>query len=277
MQDFKVSTEQVDDFLEDGFLIIPNLLDSEETKLLLAAANADPMMKENVFDVSDRKGQNSQMTLWNHPGDDLWGMVSRSNRIVGSMEKLLDGEVYHYHSKLILKKPTEGGAWEWHQDYGYWYKNGCLYPHMASCWIALNHADRENGCLQVIRGSHKAGRIEHGVYSTQNCADPERVQQLLARLELVYCELDPGSAIFFHCNTLHRSDANISERNRWNLICCYNAARNDPYFSSHHPQYTPLKKVSDSAIKQMGLRLSTSSESFYKPDESDITRAHTAK
>ena len=277
MQDFKVSTEQVDDFLEDGFLIIPNLLDSEETKLLLAAANADPMMKENVFDVSDRKGQNSQMTLWNHPRDDLWGMVSRSNRIVDSMEKLLDGEVYHYHSKLIQKKPTNGGAWEWHQDYGYWYKNGCLFPYMASCWIALNQADKENGCLQVIRGSHKAGRIEHGVYSTQHCADPERVEQLLARLELVYCELDPGSAIFFHCNTLHRSDANISEQDRWNLICCYNAARNNPYFSSHHPQYTPLKKVSDTAIKQMGLRLSTSSESFYKPDESDITRAHTAK
>ena len=235
------------------------------------------MMKENVFDVSDRKGQTSQMTLWNHPGDDLWGMVSRSNRIVDSMEKLLDGEVYHYHSKLILKKPTEGGAWEWHQDYGYWYKNGCLYPHMASCWIALNHADRANGCLQVIRGSHQAGRIEHGVFSTQHCADPERVEQLLDRLELVYCELNPGSAVFFHCNTLHRSDANSSERNRWNLICCYNAARNDPFFPSHHPQYTALEKVPDTAIKQMGLQLSVSSESFYKPDEASISRAHTAK
>ncbi|MGA1138247.1 MAG: phytanoyl-CoA dioxygenase family protein, partial [bacterium] len=87
----------------------------------------------------------------------------------------------------------------------------------------------------------------------------------------------PGSAVFFHCNTLHRSDANISERNRWNLICCYNAARNDPYFSSHHPQYTPLKKVPDTAIKQMGLQLSASPESFYKPDQSSIARAHTAK
>ena len=67
---------------------------------------------------------------------------------------------------------------------------------MASCWIALNKADRENGCLQVIRGSHKAGRIEHGVYSTQHCADPERVEQLLDRLELIYCELEPGSAVF---------------------------------------------------------------------------------
>lgn len=277
MREFNLSIEQVNNFLNDGFLIIPNLLDAEETKLLLNAANDDPMMKENVFDVSDRKGQTSQMTLWNHPGDDLWGMVSRSNRIVASIEQLLDGEVYHYHSKLIQKKPNEGGAWEWHQDYGYWYKNGCLFPHMASCWIALNHADKENGCLQVIRGSHIAGRIEHGVYSTQHCADPERVEQLLDRLELVYCELKPGSAVFFHCNTLHRSDANTSERNRWNLICCYNAARNDPYFSSHHPQYTPMKKVPDTAIKEMGLQLSASSESFYKPDESSISRAHTAK
>ena len=277
MKELNLSIEQVNNFLNDGFLIIPNLLDAEETELLLNAANDDPMMKENVFDVSDQKGQTSQMTLWNHPGDDLWGMVSRSNRIVASIEQLLDGEVYHYHSKLIQKKPNEGGAWEWHQDYGYWYKNGCLFPHMASCWIALNHADKENGCLQVIRGSHIAGRIEHGVYSTQHCADPERVEQLLDRLELVYCELKPGSAVFFHCNTLHRSDANTSERNRWNLICCYNAARNDPYFSSHHPQYTPMKKVPDTAIKEMGLQLSASTESFYKPDESSISRAHTAK
>ena len=107
MEEFTLSPEQVNNFLADGFLVIPNLLDTEETELLLAAAIADPMMKENVFDVKDRKGQTSQMTLWNHPGDDLWGMVSRSNRIVDSMEKLLDGEVYHYHSKLILKKPTE--------------------------------------------------------------------------------------------------------------------------------------------------------------------------
>ena len=71
MKELNLSIEQVNNFLNDGFLIIPNLLDAEETELLLNAANDDPMMKENVFDVSDRKGQTSQMTLWNHPGDDL--------------------------------------------------------------------------------------------------------------------------------------------------------------------------------------------------------------
>ena len=38
------------------------------------------------------------------------------------------------------------------------------------------------------------------------------------------------------------------------MICCYNAARNDPYKESHHPRYTPLHKVPDSAIREAGLK-----------------------
>ena len=38
------------------------------------------------------------------------------------------------------------------------------------------------------------------------------------------------------------------------MICCYNAARNDPYKECHHPRYTPLKVVPDSAIKEVGVK-----------------------
>jgi hypothetical protein len=38
------------------------------------------------------------------------------------------------------------------------------------------------------------------------------------------------------------------------MICCYNAARNNPYKESHHPRYTPLSKVPDSAILEAGLK-----------------------
>ncbi|MEX2561285.1 MAG: hypothetical protein WD403_15285, partial [Pirellulales bacterium] len=51
-------------------------------------------------------------------------------------------------------------------------------------------------------------------------------------------------------NLLHRSDQNTSANPRWSLICCYNAARNDPYKESRHPRYTPLVKTTDSAIKE---------------------------
>ena len=69
----------------------------------------------------------------------------------------------------------------------------------------------KNGCLQVIRESHKLGRIEHGKTGEQTGANLERVAAVLQRLELVYCELSPGDAIFFHGNTLHRSDQNKSQ------------------------------------------------------------------
>lgn len=194
------------------------------------------------------------MSLWNHPGNNIYGIIARSKRIVGSVEKILEDEAYHYHSKMILKDPKVGGAWTWHQDYGYWYQNGVLYPNLVSVFITVDKATKENGCLQVIKGSHKMGRINHVLTGEQSGADMERVNEALKRLELVYCEMEPGDAIFFHCNLLHRSDQNKSEHPRWSLICCYNAKSNDPYKGSHHPGYTPLKKVHDDEILKTGMK-----------------------
>ncbi|HMP06257.1 MAG TPA: phytanoyl-CoA dioxygenase family protein, partial [Lacipirellulaceae bacterium] len=173
----------------------------------------------------------------------------------GAMQRLLGDEVYHWHLKTILKEARVGGAWEWHQDYGYWYNNGCLFPDMASCLIAVDRATRANGCLQVIRGSQRMGRIDHGTTGEQTGADLARVEAALQRLELVYCEMEPGDALFFHSNLLHRSDANLSEHPRWSLICCYNTRRNDPYLqNARHPNYAPLEIWPDDRVRQTLLQ-----------------------
>jgi ectoine hydroxylase-related dioxygenase (phytanoyl-CoA dioxygenase family) len=155
---------------------------------------------------------------------------------------------------MTMKEPFVGGAWEWHQDYGYWYNNGCLYPDMASCMVAVDRATQENGCLQVIRGSHKLGRIDHGKAADQTGADLNRVQEILKRLELVYCEMEAGSAVFFHSNTLHRSDANLSPHPRWALISCFNTKHNDPYLKHHHPNYSPLERWADERVLEIGRK-----------------------
>jgi ectoine hydroxylase-related dioxygenase (phytanoyl-CoA dioxygenase family) len=170
------------------------------------------------------------------------------------MERLLGDEVYHYHHKMILKEPRVGGAWAWHQDYGYWYNNGCLFPDLASCMIAVDRATRENGCLQVLQGSHRMGRIDHGQTGDQTGADPERVSAARERLELVHVELEPGSAIFFHSNLLHRSDQNKSDQPRWAFICCYNTRHNDPYKESRHPRYAALDVWPDERVREIGRR-----------------------
>jgi len=245
-----LTAEQLATYEQDGYLLLRGLFDREEMQTLLDYARSDQTLAASAYDRKDASGAATRLALWNHPGEDLYGLFSRSPRIVDRVEQLLGGEVYHYHTKMMLKEPYVGGAWEWHQDYGYWYHNGCLFPLLASCLIAVDRANRENGCLQVICGSHLMGRIDHGKAGEQTGADMEHVEAALARMELVYIEAEPGDALFFHCNLLHRSDQNRSSNPRWSLICCYNAARNDPYKESRHPRYTPLSTVSDMAIKE---------------------------
>jgi ectoine hydroxylase len=247
-----LTDQEVRDYNRDGFVIVRGLFDEEETGLLRRAAKEDRALDEHAFGRADGEGGNVRLSLWNHPGDSLYGMFARCESMVSSAERVLGGEVYHYHSKMIMKDARVGGAWAWHQDYGYWYQNGVLFPLLTSASIAVDPATRENGCLQVLRGSHEMGRIDHILTGDQAGADMERVREAATRLELVYVEMEPGDTLFFHANLLHRSDQNRSEHPRWSMICCYNAARNDPYKESHHPRYTPLAKVPDSAIREAG-------------------------
>src|SRR5262245_10736661 len=249
-----LSDLEVASYHQDGYVIRRGLFDREEIGLLSRAAREDHDLDQKSFGKPAGEGGSVRLSLWNHPGNGIYGMFARSRRLVDSMERILGGEVYHYHSKMILKDPKVGGAWAWHQDYGYWYQNGVLFPLLSSAIIAIDPATRENGCLQVLKGSHHLGRIDHLYTGDQAGADRERVEKAMEVLPLVYGEMEPGDVLFQHCNLLHRSDRNSSERPRWAMICCYNAARNNPYKKSHHPGYTPLEKVDDGAIKRAGPR-----------------------
>jgi ectoine hydroxylase len=250
----------VEQYRRDGFVMARGMFSPQEMGLLRRAAKEEKALDDHAFGRADGDGGVVRLSLWNQPGDRIYGMFARCRSMVDSAEALLEGEVYHYHSKMIMKEPRIGGAWAWHQDYGYWYQNGVLFPLLTSVFIAVDRATRENGCLQVLKGSHLAGRIDHILTGDQAGADPERVKELVKRLELVYVEMEPGDALFFDANLLHRSDPNRSEHPRWSMICCYNAARNDPYKDSHHPRYTPLKKVDDRMILEVGSRFDSADD-----------------
>jgi ectoine hydroxylase-related dioxygenase (phytanoyl-CoA dioxygenase family) len=239
---------------QDGYCLIKGLLDPEETGLLQRAARTDPAITNRAVERDDGEGGKSRITLWNDSDDSFLGAISRLDRIVSKAEQVLGGEVYHWHSKMMQKEPYVGGAWAWHQDYGYWYNDTCLFPLLVSCYVAIDRASKANGCLQVLKGSHHLGRINHGKVGDLTGADPERCKAAEQVCELVYCEMDPGDALLFHCNLLHRSDQNTSPDPRWALICCYNARSNSPYGKSSHPAYRPLKRLPDGALKDIGLR-----------------------
>lgn len=239
------------EFQRDGYVVVPKLFATDEVQGLLQFAKADQQLVASSYVRKDATGGDTRLAVQNElPADSPYAAVARSQRVVSTMQRLLGDEVYHYHHKMMLKEPRVGGAWEWHQDYGYWYNNGCLFPDMGSCLIAVDRATKANGCLQVLKGSHRIGRVNHTTTGEQQGADPQRVQAAIERFELVYCKLEPGDALLFHANLLHRSDKNESDNARWSLICCYNTRHNDPFVEGgRHPNYSPLEVWPDDKVR----------------------------
>ena len=253
MENFKLTEQQLADYERDGYVIVRNFLTAPEIEKLYGIATGDDAMKKHAFDLNDQSGKKTKLSLWYTPGNDTYGLLTKSRRMVDSANQVMDGDapVCHFHSKLMQKEPKVGGAWEWHQDYGYWYKNEFLLPdQMLSIMIAITEANKSNGCLQVIKGSHKMGRIEHGFAGEQVGASQHYVDLALKTMELVYVELKPGDALFFHSNLLHRSEANLSDKSRWSLIAVYNRASNVPYNEPSGSSIVPLQVVPDEALLQ---------------------------
>ena len=244
-----INQDQIDFFKTNGYLFVKELFDKEEIKILQNQSQNDLNLEKNSVSRKDSNKKNARLTIWNYPENNIYGLIAKSKRIVKRMETFLEGEVYHYHSKMILKDALDGGAWEWHQDYGYWYENGCLRPLMASVMIAVDEATKKNGCLRILKKSHEIGRIDHYKRGDQSGADIERVNQAKILYEEILIEMRPGDSLFFHCNLLHSSSENLSKKRRWSMICCYNAKRNNPFKDSHHPKYKPLEIVDDNLIK----------------------------
>jgi ectoine hydroxylase-related dioxygenase (phytanoyl-CoA dioxygenase family) len=253
MAAFQLAQQQVAAFEKDGYVIVKNFLSSEEIDKLYKIATDDDLLKKHAFDLNDQTGKKTKLTLWYKPGNDAYGLLTKSRRMIESVDKILDGDapVCHFHSKLMQKEPKVGGAWEWHQDYGYWYKNDFLFPEqMTSVMVAITDANKANGCLQVIKGSHKMGRIEHGFAGEQVGAAQHYVDLALKTMELIYVELKAGDALFFHSNLLHRSEANLSDKARWSLISVYNRSSNRPYNEPSLSSTIPVEMVPDEALME---------------------------
>merc|ERR1719400_1431650 len=164
-QNFRVTEGVKQVFDEKGFFILRSLFSTEEVNKLLSFFSSSEEIKQHAY--------------------------GRSSRVVSTFEQLLGGEeLYHYHSKLMMKEAETGGQHVWHQDYGYWYENGCLTPDMGSVFIALDPAVKENGCLQILAGSHKMGRVDTqliGTGVTQRGADLGRVE-LVVQYSTFFCQ-----------------------------------------------------------------------------------------
>lgn len=244
-----LDTQSVADFNRDGYLLVENLFDREEVAAMIREVEGGERVASTINAPTDTSGKKSRLAIWFELGEDIWAAASTHPPLVNGVRILLGEEIAFYHGKVMLKEAHTGGAWEWHQDYGYWYGQ-FFFPNLLSVFVALDPATRENGCLQVLRGSHRLGRLEHGRVGTQTGADPNRITQIEGLFEKVYCEMSPGSALFFHSNLLHSSAPNESDYDRRAFITCYNALANPQVKQGNASTYLPCPVGASDGVKR---------------------------
>jgi len=127
--------------------------------------------------------------------------------------QLLEGPVRFWHDQLFCKPALHGGVVAWHQDYSYWTRTKPM-AHLT-CWVGLDDADVENGCLYYVPKSHMWGLLD----KPELAGDMEGIMDFLTEEQKqafnpVPIELNRGYGTFHHPLLVHGSYANKTERAR---------------------------------------------------------------
>ncbi|MEX2292931.1 MAG: phytanoyl-CoA dioxygenase family protein [Acidimicrobiales bacterium] len=128
------------------------------------------------------------------------------------------GDARLYWEQAVAKPPHARTELPWHQDNGY---TPLVPEEYVTCWLALDDAQEDNGCLWVIPGSHKSGTVVH-----HNGAGPFRVGHAGPDADGVAVPVERGSVLVFSSLLMHRSGPNVTDRQRraWILQFCSAAA-----------------------------------------------------
>lgn len=160
-------------------------------------------------------------------------------RVLDVVETFIGPNILLYNATYIVKEPGAKSHVSWHQDLTYW---GFSHDDQVSMWLALSPATAESGCMHMIPGSHRQGRLHHELTEDQDNVlfQGQTVRGVNPR-DAVLCPLEPGQASFHHGWTLHASMPNHSSDRRIGL--------NVQYLATHVQQ---TKRQHDSAMLVRG-------------------------
>ena len=242
-----LTPEQVRDYRKKGYLLLRRVFRADEVAAMQAESDRllamDGVVHPDNLRTRARAVNGERVTERFDPVVDispLFNAVTRDGRIVGALRGLYADDMLLFKDKLIFKLPGMSG-YAIHQDYSWWQP----FPKdIVSVMIAIDGADRSNGCLEVFPGHHD--RLLSTPGETRNMTAEEAKQVDLSTGEMI--ETGPGDVTIFDCLTPHQSGPNTSDRSRRQLYLSYCSARNGDLYARqarHYDAYNRAKMSED--------------------------------
>jgi phytanoyl-CoA hydroxylase len=201
--------EEVEQYHRDGYVVARGLIPSE------VALQWKTVLKERLM-TDGSIDEPSGVRVWMAEAmDPLTREHVCAARLVAGLRQLIGPDVEFLSVKAVFKNAQTTFPSPWHQDWFYWQG-----ANKISVWIALDDADPENGCLQMIPGSHQKVAEKREVKDGVGFAY-RLTEEMVAGMPVETLPVKRGDAVFFHDLTLHASCPNSSGRERWTAIATY--------------------------------------------------------
>lgn len=170
-------------------------------------------------------------------------------RLLDAAEDLIGPELVIDSSLLLCKYARDPAFAPWHQDgvRSGWYKTPSV-----SAWIAIVDATPANGCMQVIPGSHRGGRMAHSDEVRENSlfGPGAEIEVEVDESQAVCVALAAGEASFHHSSIVHGSPPNRSEQKRISLIVRFVT----PLFRERHAAVPAVRARGSADLSHMTLQ-----------------------
>lgn len=221
-EQYRLTKEQVEHYQEFGYVSNIRLLDEHQIEKLKEelADITDPAHPGNslFYQFASNESSDADSILFHALGawritegfhDTLWNpaFVMAASQLLGNQA------VRFWHDQLFCKPALHGGVVAWHQDYSYWTRTAPL-QHLT-CWVGLDDATTENGCLYYVPYSQHWGLLD----KPELAGDMEGLMDYLTphqkeQFKPIPIELKKGHASFHHPLMVHGSYANRSDKAR---------------------------------------------------------------
>lgn len=241
-----LTTQQIAEFQERGFLLLEDRFSARELALLRRRA-AVQLAGRSERTVMEASGEVVRSVYAPHESDPVFAALARHPRLVSPAQRLLAGDVYVYQSKLNVKSPFVGEVWEWHQDYVFWRNEDAMpAPRVLTAAVYLDDVHEFNGPVVLIPGSHRQGVLRcpapanagddpalpgwhsHVSARLKYAIDREVLGELAGKYGLCAPKARAGAILLFDSNIAHASSTNISPFSRALVLYTYNHVANAP-------------------------------------------------
>lgn len=210
-------------FSDFGYLRINNFLSSDEINQCLKEGDflekkcidEDIQSKDFSFEKQEEKILRAIFNVKDYSSY-ISNLMDKKDLINNVLKKVTDYNKYEIVGSIFwFKKAKVASSQPWHQDLAYHQDFRDRYDFGANLWIALDTAKIENGCLQILPGSHKSNLVVH---ETENNGLREileiDIKKVFPKIPILPMELNPGDAILFNWLCAHCSEPNFSSNSR---------------------------------------------------------------